>query len=49
MSEDDDVRDRTADQINDNLKRVYRELVEDDVPDRFKALLEQLRAKDHGQ
>ena len=46
MKEDDDARQRAGDQINDNLKRVYRELVEDEVPDRFKNLLEQLRAKD---
>ena len=46
MSDEDDVRSRTADPINENLRRVYRELVEEEIPDRFKALLEQLKDKD---
>lgn len=29
-----------------NLKRVYQEALSQEVPDRFKVLLEQLRAKD---
>lgn len=33
-------------QIDENLKRVYQEIVEEEVPDRFKDLLEQLRKKD---
>ncbi|WP_435165680.1 NepR family anti-sigma factor [Falsirhodobacter sp. 1013] len=32
-------------QIDDNLKRVYEEALEQDVPDRFTQLLAQLRAK----
>ena len=44
--DEDDVRDRMAEQINDNLKKVYEGLVDDEVPDRFKSLIDQLRAKD---
>nr|WP_168184063.1 NepR family anti-sigma factor [Pseudoruegeria sp. SK021] len=36
-------------QIDENLKRVYREALEEDVPDRFKDLLEQLRKKESGK
>ncbi|WP_324755212.1 NepR family anti-sigma factor [Roseovarius sp. Pro17] len=34
------------DQIDANLKRVYDEMLEDDVPDRFEQLLRQLREQD---
>lgn len=34
------------DQIDDNLRRVYDDLLEDDVPDRFEDLLRQLREQD---
>ncbi|APX89688.1 regulator [Brevirhabdus pacifica] len=30
-------------QIDENLKRVYQEKVEEELPDRFKNLLEQLK------
>lgn len=30
-------------QIDENLKRVYQEKVEEELPDRFKLLLEQLK------
>lgn len=33
-------------QIDDNLKRVYDETLKEDIPDRFKKLLEQLRHKE---
>jgi hypothetical protein len=33
-------------QIDENLKRVYQEALEEQVPDRFQALLEQLRQKE---
>ena len=33
-------------QIDENLKRVYQQTLEEEVPDRFKELLEQLRKKD---
>ncbi|MFD0859072.1 NepR family anti-sigma factor [Roseovarius aquimarinus] len=34
------------DQIDENLKRVYNEMLEQDVPDRFEELLRQLREQD---
>jgi hypothetical protein len=43
-----DPKARLRQQIDDNLKRVYQEAVAEDVPDRFKQLLAQLRAKDSG-
>ena len=36
-------------QIDDNLKRVYQEALEQDVPDRFKELLQKLKEKDRGE
>jgi hypothetical protein len=33
-------------QIDDNLKRVYEEMLDEDVPDRFEELLRQLREQD---
>lgn len=32
--------------IDENLKRVYQDALQEDVPDRFKKLLEQLKAKE---
>ena len=32
-------------QIDENLKRVYKETLEEEVPDRFRLLLEELRRK----
>jgi hypothetical protein len=32
--------------IDQNLKRVYQDALQEEVPDRFKQLLEQLRQKD---
>jgi predicted house-cleaning noncanonical NTP pyrophosphatase (MazG superfamily) len=32
-------------QIDENLKRVYQESLEEEVPDRFRLLLEELRRK----
>jgi len=45
MSEND-LKAKVRQQIDQNLKRVYQEALEEDVPDRFKALLAQLREKD---
>lgn len=36
-------------QIDENLKRVFQEALQEEVPDRFKELLEQLRQKDKGK
>ncbi|MCV2872660.1 NepR family anti-sigma factor [Defluviimonas sp. WL0050] len=33
-------------QIDENLKRVYQEALEESIPDRFKDLLDQLRQKE---
>lgn len=33
-------------QIDENLRRVYREVDTEEVPDRFKALLDKLRQQD---
>lgn len=35
--------------IDENLKRVFEASLEHDVPDRFKQLLEQLKAKESGK
>ncbi|MBZ8118304.1 regulator [Roseovarius sp. LXJ103] len=36
-------------QIDENLRRVFQETLEEDVPDRFTDLLAQLRAQDEGK
>ncbi len=33
-------------QIDENLKKVYQEVLEDEIPDRFRDLLAQLREQD---
>ena len=38
-----DVSARLTQQIDENLKRVYQEIVGDDVPDKFMQLLSRLR------
>lgn len=35
--------------IDENLRRVYEEAIEEGVPDRFKSLLEQLKQQDNEQ
>lgn len=37
---------RLKEQIDENLKRVYEETLKEEVPDRFKQLLAQLKAKE---
>lgn len=34
------------DEIDENLRRVFAQSLEEEVPDRFKTLLDQLRTKD---
>lgn len=47
MSEnDDDKKHRFEAMIDDNLKRLYSDLVQEDLPDRFKDLLAQLKDQD---
>lgn len=36
------------DEIDHNLRRVFAQTLDEDIPDRFKSLLDQLRAKDGG-
>lgn len=36
---------RLSGQVEDNLRRIYRETAEEQVPDRLLQLVEQLRAK----
>ncbi|WP_318527529.1 NepR family anti-sigma factor [Albidovulum marisflavi] len=35
--------------IDQNLRRVYQEALEEEIPERFKLLLEELRRKAEGQ
>lgn len=50
MSKEQDKTPSTArQQIDENLRRVYQEALQDEVPDRFKVLLEQLRQKEAGK
>jgi hypothetical protein len=37
---------RLREQINENLKRVYEDALKEEIPDRFKVLLQQLKAKE---
>ena len=41
-------KDSIKRQIDENLKRIYDETLNEEVPDRFKQLLEQLRQKADG-
>ncbi|MCA0042245.1 NepR family anti-sigma factor [Celeribacter litoreus] len=45
----DNEKAKREQQIDENLRRVYQKVVEEDVPDRFKELLEQLRAQETSQ
>ena len=42
----DPTKSRLNDQIDENLKRVYDDVIREDVPDRFKVLLQQLKDKE---
>lgn len=35
--------------IDENLRKIYEALLKEDIPDRFKDLLEQLRKKESGR
>lgn len=41
----DNSKSRMQEQIDKNLKRVYEEALKEEIPDRFKDLLAQLRQK----
>jgi hemerythrin-like domain-containing protein len=36
-------------QITENLRRAYRQRAEEEIPERFRALLEQLKGQENGQ
>jgi hypothetical protein len=40
------TKTRLQEQIDENLKRVYDDALNEEVPDRFKILLERLKQKD---
>ncbi len=42
----DALPDPSRNQIDNNLRRLYDDLFEDDIPERFQELLRQLRAQD---
>lgn len=44
--EDGGNRRAIREQIDENLKRVYRDSLSEELPDRFRDLLAQLKAKD---
>ncbi|AQS49669.1 MULTISPECIES: NepR family anti-sigma factor [Thioclava] len=46
---DEKPKSSIRDQINQNLKKVYEEALQEEVPDRFKDLLAQLKAKEGGK
>lgn len=48
MAEQQQSRER-EEVIDENLRRVYQEALEEGVPDRFKALLDQLKQQDAEQ
>lgn len=36
-------------EINENLRKVYQEALDETIPDRFRALLDELRKKEDGK
>jgi Anti-sigma factor NepR len=46
---EDPKKSRLKQQIDDNLKRVYDDALNAEVPDRFKALLEELKKREAKQ
>jgi len=36
-------------QIDENLRRAYQDVLDDEIPERFRELLAQLRAQDHNR
>ena len=46
---DNKGKSRLHQQIDENLKRVYEEALSQDIPDRFKDLIAQLRSKENGR
>jgi hypothetical protein len=46
---EDEEKSPIMQQIDENLRRVYREVETGDVPDRFKLLLDRLRDQDKAE
>ncbi|WP_298845213.1 NepR family anti-sigma factor [uncultured Roseobacter sp.] len=44
----DDQNNRTSEMIDENLRKIFRQDADSDLPDRFTALLDKLRAQDLG-
>jgi len=42
-------KSKVQEQIDENLRRVYAEALEDEIPDRFTSLLDQLRSQEKGR
>ncbi len=53
MKQEKESKDRPGrdlrDQIDQNLRRVYQDAVQQEVPERFRLLIEQLREKTKGE
>lgn len=45
----DDRKTRLEQQIDENLRRVYREQLEEGIPERFQDLLRQLKEQDRSE
>ncbi|MFT3690698.1 NepR family anti-sigma factor [Paenirhodobacter sp.] len=45
-SQEDRAQANLREQINENLRRAYEDALKEEVPDRFRLLLEQLREKE---
>ena len=46
---DDKKKSHLEKQVEENLRRVYRAVAEEPVPDRFTELLKQLRSQEEGR
>ncbi|WP_284164802.1 NepR family anti-sigma factor [Frigidibacter sp. SD6-1] len=49
MKEGDDGKSKLRAQIDENLKRVYQEALEERIPDHLRDLLDRLRQKEAGK
>ncbi len=49
MAKPKDTAAHLKDAIDENLRKIYHEILNEDIPDRFKDLIEQLRKKEGGK
>jgi hemerythrin-like domain-containing protein len=49
MAKDKKNSDASKELIEQNLRRVYDETIREEIPDRFKALLDRLRSSETGK